>query len=99
MKMRSSDDGYLLDAARERAGDILMLYKQFEEKKPVMVLELPAQKIYAYPYLEFKNTLSARSQRMLEREYEAARANRQLVVFVRDEIGRRMISFSVDEAE
>jgi hypothetical protein len=92
-----SDRDDLLDAARERAGDILMFYKTFAEKKPVMLLELPSQKIYAYPYLEFKNTLSERSQKMLEKEYQDAAAHNQIVVFVKDNDRRKMISFSVDE--
>jgi len=99
MKKQPSDRDHLVEAARERAGDILMLYKKFKNKKPVMLLELPSQKIFAYPYLEFKNTLSERSQRMLEQEYEEALPKKQFVIFVRDEVGRKMISFSVDEAE
>ncbi len=87
----------LFDAACERADDILRLYRQFAEKKPVMLLELPSQRIYAYPYLDFKNTLSERSQKMLEKEYEEAVAHNKIVVFVKDNDRRRMISFSVEE--
>ena len=50
-----------------------MVYKKFKKKRPVMLLELPSQKIYAYPYVEFKKTLSDRSRRMLEQEYEEAK--------------------------
>lgn len=56
----------LLNAANNRASDILMVYETFSDKKPVMLLELPSQKIFAYPYLEFKANLSERSQKMLE---------------------------------
>ena len=87
----------LFDAACDRADDILRLYRQFAEKKPVMLLELPSQRIYAYPYLEFKNTLSERSQKMLEEEYQEALTHNPIVVFVQDNDRRKMISFSVDE--
>ena len=87
----------VFDVACERADDILRLYRQFAEKKPVMLLELPSQRIYAYPYLDFKNTLSERSQKMLEREYQEAVAHNKIVVFVKDDDRRKMISFSVDE--
>jgi len=87
----------LFDAACERADDILRLYRQFAEKRPVMLLELPSQRIYAYPYLDFKNTLSERSQKMLEKEYQEAVAHHKLVVFVKDDDLRKMISFSVEE--
>jgi len=89
--------GVLFDAACERAGDILMFYRKFAAKKPVMLLELPSQKIYAYPYVEFKKTLSERSQKMLEKEYQEAVAHHKIVVFVRDDDRRQMTSFSVDE--
>jgi hypothetical protein len=86
----------LINAARNRASDILMVYQTFSEKKPVMLLELPSQKIYAYPYLEFKASLSERSQEMLEKEYEDALVHNQMVVFVKDNDGKKMISFPVD---
>src|SRR4051812_27108165 len=92
-----ADEEGLLATAEERAGDILLLYRRFADKRPVMLLELPSQKIYAYPYLEFQNTLSERSQRMLETEYQEALAHNQIVVFVKDNDRRKMISFSVDE--
>lgn len=87
----------LIEVASERQGEILAYYAMFADKKPVMLLEMPAEKIYAYPYLEFKETLSARSQQMLESQYEEALANKQIVVFVKDNDRKKMISFSVDE--
>src|ERR1700693_4216696 len=92
---KMTDKQVLPAAAEERAGDILMFYRKFADKKPVMLLELPSQKIYAYPYLEFKNTLSERSQKMLEKEYQEAVAHNQFVVFVKDDDQRETISFSV----
>ena len=86
----------LLNAANNRASDILMVYKTFSDKKPVMLLELPSHKIYAYPYLEFKASLSERSQKTLEKEYQQALAHDQMVVFVKDNDRKKMISFSVD---
>lgn len=94
-----TDKDKLLAAADVRAGDIIMLYRRFADKKPVMLLELPSQRIYAYPYLEFKKTLSERSQKMLEKEYTEAVPNGKMVVFVKDNDRRKMISFSVDEPD
>jgi hypothetical protein len=94
-----TDRDALINAACDRAGDIRMIYKTFSEKKPVMLLEFPSQKIYAYPYLDFKNSLSERSQKMLEKEYDGALANNQIVVFVKDNDKRKMLSLSVDAEE
>ena len=52
----------MVDAARERAGYILMFYKKFADKKPVMLLELPSQKIYAYPYADADSFRSVDAQ-------------------------------------
>jgi hypothetical protein len=61
-----------------------------------MQLDLQSQKIYAYPYKEFKAELSPRSQAMLEAEYERAIAQEKIVVFVRDNETRRFVSMSFD---
>jgi len=90
---RSTD--YLVDAAEEHRPHLLMMYRRFEDKKPVLLLDLQEQRIYAYPYREFKNDLSERSQRSLEEQYEKAVRENQLVVFVRDNVRRRLVSFSI----
>jgi hypothetical protein len=73
-----------------------MFYQRFEDKRPVMVLELPSQKIYAYPYKEFKDDLNERSQAMLKDQYERAVAEDKIVVFVRDNESRRFVSMTFD---
>ena len=91
---RPNDD--LVEAAESFLPQILMFYKRFEDKRPVMVLELPSQKIYAYPYKEFKDDLNERSQAMLKDQYERAVAEDKIVVFVRDNESRRFVSMTFD---
>ena len=86
----------LVDAAESFLPQILMFYKRFEAKRPVMLLELPSLRIYAYPYREFKADLSERSQAMLEDQYERAVTEDKIVVFVRDEETRRLVSMTFD---
>src|SRR3954452_1816252 len=93
-KDRSNDD--LVEAAEDVLPHILSFYSRFEDKRPVMLLELPSRKIYAYPYKEFKDDLSERSQEMLAAEYEKAIAMNKVVVFVRDNESRRLVSMSFD---
>lgn len=88
--------GQYWDAVREHWGNILMLYKRFEDKKPVMLLDLPEQKIYAYPYNDFRSDLSKRSQILLEKQYEEALLNNKVVVFVRDNENRKLVSYAVE---
>ena len=91
------DRDYRIEMARQRESSILGFYRQFAGTNPVMLLELPEDKIYAYPYLEFKNSLSERSQWILEEEYQEALAQKLIVVFVKDNERKKMISFSIDE--
>jgi hypothetical protein len=84
------------DAVGEQWDNIIGLYKQFEDKKPVMLFDIQEQKIYAYPYNEFKSELSERSQIQLEEQYEAAILNNEMVVFVRDSEKKELVSYSLE---
>jgi hypothetical protein len=83
-----------VEAAQTLLPHVLRFYKRFEDKRPVMVLELPSQRIYAYPYKEFKDDLNERSQAILKDQYERAVAEDKIVVFVRDNETRRFVSMS-----
>ena len=63
-----------------------------------MLLDLQSQKIYAYPYKEFKAELSGRSQVMLAADYEKAIAKNKIIVFVfvRDNETQRLASMLFD---
>lgn len=81
--MSEKTDEYL-DMIHKEWGNIIWLYKQFEDKKPIMLFDAQEQKIYAYPNNEFKNNLSKKSQELLETQYEEAIVNDYFVIFVRD---------------
>ena len=85
------DSDYLLEAANEQADNILMMYHRFEDKKPVMLFDIQEQRIYAYPYEDFKKELSEKSQTSLTDQYEAAVQENKMVVFVRDNVERRLV--------
>jgi hypothetical protein len=89
---RPNDD--LVKAAEDVLPKILGFYKLFEDRQTIMLLDLQSQKIYAYPYEEYKATLSERSQAMLTTQYDEAVAENKVVVFVRDNETRRLTSMS-----
>ncbi|NOR78225.1 MAG: hypothetical protein GQ523_07365 [Methanophagales archaeon] len=84
------------DAVGEQWDNILGLYKRFEAKKPVILLDIQEQKIYAYPYNDFRSNLSKRSQIQLEEQYEAAILDNEMVVFVRDNEKKELVSYSLE---
>lgn len=88
----------LLDAAMELQDDIRRAYQLHEEHRPVMLFDIQEQRLYAYPYQDYKTSLSQRSQESLEKQYEEAQAENKIVVFVRDNVTRRLMSFSLDNA-
>ena len=67
----------------------------YGSKKPIILYDINEQKIYAYPYKEFKADLSKESQASLERDYKSASALGSMVVFVRDNIERKLISYTM----
>jgi hypothetical protein len=64
-QLRPSRDPYW-DVVQSLMQDILYCYEQYREKKPVLLFDMQEHRIYVYPYLEFKNDLRERSQRLLQ---------------------------------
>lgn len=86
----------LLDAALEHGATIRMMYERFADRRPVMLFDIAEQRVYAYPYAEFTKELSDRSQQSLKKQYEEAIRENRIVVFVRDNERRRLLSFLTD---
>ena len=89
------DDPYL-DVIDEQWEHILMMYNLFAAKKPVMLYDIQDGKIYAYPYKEFKADLNQRSQAILKKQYRQARANNQMVLFIRDSAREQFRSYTLN---
>ena len=79
----------------EQWPNILTLYTMLADKKPVMLFDVQEQRIYAYPYKEFKAEMNQRSQAVLVEQYRRAVANNQMVVFVRDNERETLVSYTV----
>jgi hypothetical protein len=85
----------LFDAMAEHWEQIVAGYKQFEDKRPVMLYDIQENRIY--PYEDFKNDMSsAKSQASLAEQYELAKKAGTLVVFVRDNEAKRLASYSME---
>ena len=80
---------------REQYDNLLDLYRQFAKKRPVMLFDIQEQRGYAYPYREFATDLSEKSQISLASQYRDACRDGQMVVFIRDNVERRLLSYSV----
>lgn len=83
------------DAVQEQMNNIQTIYAQYADKQPILLLDIQEQRIYAYPYFDFKDELSEKSQLSLQDQYERANAENRIVVFVRDHDNRKLVSYTV----
>jgi hypothetical protein len=86
---------HYLDLIYLHQDTIYRAYSDFADKQPIILLHLKDTKVYAYPVSDFKATLSPRSQKSLDREYSLAVKNGDIVVFVRDDDNRQLVSVSI----
>jgi hypothetical protein len=73
---------------------IFEVYLLYEEKKPVMLLDATEEKIYAYPYKEFKKALNVSGRTSLTKQYDEAIRGDELVIIMRDRQNDKLISYS-----
>ena len=92
------DDPYL-DLVYDHWENLLMVYRMYAAQRPVMLFDVQEQKIYAYQYQGFKAELKPSSQEVLKDQYQRARLQHQMVVFVRDNEARRLVSYALDLEE
>ncbi len=87
-------------AIQDQWSNIRGLYVAYGSKKPIMLYDIHDNKIYAYPYKEFKAELSESSQASLEIDYRSTSVSGGMIVFVRDNMERKMVSYvmSIDAA-
>lgn len=84
-----------LDLIRQQWPKIAELYNQHADQYPVMLIDVREMEIHAFPYAEFSELLDAPSQASLAEQYERARANRNMVLFVRDTERKLFQSYSL----
>jgi hypothetical protein len=82
-----------LEAIQEQWPNIRSLYSMYESERPIILYDTQENKIYAYPYREFRAELSKKSQESLKRDYESACTHGSMIVFVRDNKQRRLVSY------
>ncbi len=69
-------------------------YTNLKDKRPVILVVIDEARVYAYPPEEFKKELSTRSQDLLDGQCREAQKKNQIVVFVRDDTRRKLVSYS-----
>src|SRR5437763_9630515 len=83
------------EAIQEQWLNIRGLFITYGSKRPIILYDLQEKKIYAYPYKEFKAELSKQSQESLEYDYKSASVLGSIIVFVRDNVERKLVSYTM----
>ena len=86
----------MFDAMAEHWEQIVAGYKQFEDKRPIVLYDIQEKRVYLYPYEDVKNDMSPKSQVSLAEQYELAGKSGQMVMFVRDNLAEKLVSFALD---
>jgi len=89
----------LRDYKEEHFIDIRTLYKQFKPERRIILYDIEDGKLFAFSYKKYKKTLNKQSRKILRKQYEDAKRNNQIVVFVTDRKGKTMKSYSIDETK
>jgi hypothetical protein len=63
------------------------LYLCYEDRKPVLILDLTVSQLHLHFYAEFINELTGNEQKLLAEYYDQALLTNQFVVFIRDGTG------------
>jgi hypothetical protein len=91
----SPPDDPCLEIAWDIHEKVCFLHGQFAKEWPVMLYDVQEQRIYAYPYGPFAADLSQKSQRSLAQQYRAACADGCMVLFIRDNVKRKLKSYTM----
>ena len=83
------------EVIQQQSPFIIMLYRQYADRKPVMLFDIQEQRVYALPYNAYRAELSERSRASFTDQYERAITDGHLVVFVRDNNKKTLVSYSL----
>lgn len=83
--------------------NFLKLYKAIyhHDIAPVLLFDVQDEKIYAYPFNDFKKQMSLKDQANLEVMHQKALSGKNILVFVRDNCQKKLVSslIEIDPAE
>ena len=74
---------------------ISALYNEFADKRPIILLDVDAAELHAYPFEKIREIFDADSQATLEEQYQRAVATRQMVLIVRDKENKQTLTYTI----
>lgn len=90
-KQKKRPNADLIQAVRNHRNQILKVYDQAADERPLVLLDFQRKKIHTRPYEEYKAKLREDSQVLLNEEYVKAVAKNKMLVLVWDDATRRLV--------
>jgi hypothetical protein len=75
---------------------IAQIYNEFKDENPIIEYLVESEKLYSYPAKDYINTLSIRTRKRTENQYNEACTKKQFLLFVRDEKNQKLKSYIFD---
>jgi hypothetical protein len=88
----------LLAVVREHRDQILKVFDQADDERPLLLLDCERLKLHAHAYEEYRSKLRKDSQAKLDAEYEKAVAKNKVLVLVWDRATRRLVTTTFPRA-
>jgi hypothetical protein len=91
-KQKKRPNADLVQAVRDQRAQILKVYDQVADTRPLILLDFQHRRIHARPYEAYKAMLREDSQVLLNEEYVKAVAKNKVLVLVWDDATRRLVT-------
>ena len=85
-----------LNLIDEQWDNITKTYDVFRKKKPIIEYNLDDNKIYAYPAMEYINSLSVKTKNELKNKYMKVCDNNEFLLLIRDEKNKKFRSYTFE---
>lgn len=93
--MTYEEDKIYLDILKNIVDKVYDFYNMSDRQDLIMIYEMKENKIYSYIYDDYLKSLNERSREMLEKQYQEAIDSKRIVLFIKDEVRKKLKSYTV----
>lgn len=93
--MNNKENQIYLDKIEEIGDKVYELYNMSVRKDLIMLYNMQEEKIYSYTYEDFKKMSHEKLKKSLKFQYEEAKKSDKIVLFIQDDLRKKLKSFSI----
>ncbi|CAN2046891.1 conserved hypothetical protein [Candidatus Magnetomoraceae bacterium gMMP-1] len=84
-----------LETIKKQWEHIRKLYKMFPDRETIIEIRIHPLEIFACNYKQYKENMNEQSKRIITKQYEESLLKNEIIVFVKDQIKRKLKSYSL----